>query len=119
MEIISKELLSLVLDDINMSSNIEITVDKHRPYVRYPFIMPKGIKVYPETKALNLDTLTRLMIDFMFDNGHDSYCGKRHNMGAIEHYCIINGKSEGTYGTSIFEAVTKATHWVAKEKGLL
>ena len=66
-----------------------------------------------------VDTLTRLMSDFMFDNGFNNYIGKRKNLGAIEHYCCVDGMVDCTYGENRFEAVLKATHWVAKEKGYI
>ena len=79
--------------------------------------------------SINLDTLARLMKEWASINGYDllsGYCKKTNviycyvfadtwEYDALTHDCEIYTESNKTE----FEAVLKATHWVAKEKSLI
>ena len=65
-------------------------------------------------KAINIDTLTREMIEYI--GGY--YIFNIFNSSSVMGYVVII-EDEKFIANSIFEAVLKATHWVTKEKGAI
>ena len=71
---------------------------------------------------INLDTLTRLMKEWCWSSGNEIMSGKINHSGTylatVQDLNPLVPKRPFV-NTTEFEAVLKATEWVAKEKGLL
>jgi len=73
-------------------------------------------------KAINIDTLTRLMKEWCFDKGYS--LETRFNY-PLQQVSMTNNGGLARYSSPAMsiltelEAVLKATHWLAKEKGLI
>jgi len=110
-ELISKELLSLVLGINNISGIYEIT-DNELNYATYADIT-QGMRDYD----LNLDTLGRLCKEWCYDlnsiiltsgrYSYDKFFASKDNQN-----CIGFGETE-------LEAIINATEYIANEKGLV
>jgi len=121
-EIISKELLSLVLGDkvINISTSERDAIENGYGTMHSNCILVLSVS---RCKMLNLDTLSRLC---------KKWCNKQNYVleSAIDkkawcnYYEGVDLSDEDkpldyTLGDTEQEAIVKATEWVAKEKGLL
>lgn len=76
--------------------------------------------------SLPLDTLTRLMKEWCYDNGYTIETRFNYPLQGVVIYPIGSDDEIDSYiddgfgiGETELETVTKATHWVAKQKGLL
>ncbi len=69
----------------------------------------------PNINAINIDTLTRLILEYIERQG---YIYNIFNSTSVQGYVMIIDARK-YIGKSIFEAVLKATHWVATEKDLI
>lgn len=88
-----------------------LTIIQHK--VRYTAYTDN---VYRE-EGVNIDTLTRLMKEWIFDQGYEYGTGK---IEGGRYWCVIDrGDWQYYEEESEFEAVLKATHWVSKTKGLI
>ena len=73
-------------------------------------------------EALNIDTLTRLMMEFCYDNGVMLKISTSEARMGIVSIADPDGKpnlKDIWLEETLFEAVLKALEWVAKKKGLL
>ena len=113
-ELISKELLSLVLNEEIKEINSVSKEDKFENILWY--------NDYED--GINIDTLGRLCKEWYYENalGHSAWlCPKKdktweHNKFAL----YVNGHEEKyVYGDTELEAIIKATKWIANKKGLL
>ena len=118
-ELISKELLSLILDsDINSIQYIR----HDERYIEKNCIQ---FQHYGETESLNKDTLGRLCKEWCMKNGY--ILDIRYLSEFSKYRCIIQYEKNGLEFPVIdciplenleLEAIIKATEWVAKEKGI-
>lgn len=110
------ELLGLVLgiklDTVDITSayaNVEIGI-----------VYTRQEENYKLKDVINIDTLTRLMKEWCYRKQIPLLSGKRNSYNS---WCCfiddISYKIDTQYGNTEFEAVLKATHWVATEKDLI
>lgn len=120
-EELTPELLSLILSgseirEIKVCAINEIVKDEILPnttFLNFDFEDDEFI----DEGSVNIDTLTRLMKECVWNNDYWQSVSTVKNIDGT-------WKAYGTslnlhYAKTEFEAVLKATHWVAKEKGLL
>jgi len=109
---ISKELLSLVLDETINSYEIE---DSHCRNSRELYIKAKGEECgYGETEysfQINLDTLGRLCKEWIYKNGSNYSIRKDDSAVSVHVYWQMQGSVEFVAYTEL-EAIIKATEYV-------
>ena len=113
-ELISKELLSLVLDEEVLALDSKISNNMISRRIQYSF--------YSQWENINLDTLGKKCKEWCSTKGVYLLSGKtqfdRYKC-FNDDFSIYNGKPIVTSHKSETEAIIKATEYVAKKEGLL
>jgi len=109
-ELISKELLSLVLDKEVRDKYLEVKIEDNslKYSVKIGFV-----------KYINLDTLGRLCKEWIIEQGYDYEISTDKNSTNIELFKDLMSETIFLSYTTELKAIVVATEWVAKEKGLL
>lgn len=129
-EIISKELLGLVLDKEIIDFAIKDNKLRINQFWHEDTPLNRELELFGESYgcelSLNLDTLTRLCKEWCLEKGY--ICEIRYLNEYKKHRCLIHYEIDGQEFTEVsciqledteLQAVTKATEWVAKEKGMI
>lgn len=109
-EELTPELLSLVLDKEIFTCGLWI--DNQITYGT-----PMRTKDKLKDNFINIDTLTRLMKEWCREQGCTVCKSCFNDEDGYDMEIYYGWEMCATVGKSEFEAVLKATHWVAKEKG--
>lgn len=113
-ELITKELLSIVLD-IPIGAITEL-----KPYTENDIVYTTYTLPTIKYKILNLDTLGRLCKEWLYSKDiHFSYQTIQEREESPHNHFVELQKKYGFHGITELEAIIKATEWVAREKGLL
>ena len=110
---LTPELLGLVLDDVLVGAITEM-----KPYAENDIVYTTYELPTIKYKILNIDTLTRLIKEWCWKHKYYLESGSM-EMGYCSVYEHIDTQRFLSKSKTEFEAVLKATHWVAKEKGLI
>ncbi len=121
---LTSELLSLITGRTIKEFRLDIDEDDFDSCIIISCNQDLGEDCYD----INLDTLTRLMKEWCFSNGFSLYVKIRADiidMYEKDHFYVVQigiGSDRNATqfsGLSELEAIAKATHYVAKQKGLL